>query len=133
MLRHHSFVLISGDAALFRTLLSVVLVCFFLSTRTSTAEDILIEAESFEDPGGWVLDTQFINTMGSPYLLAHGLGKPVKNAKTRFTAPVDGTYRVHVRTLNWIAKFNADGAPGIFQVLVDGKPLNASFGNIGKT
>jgi hypothetical protein len=132
MLRHHSFVFISGDTALFRKLLSVVLLCFFLSTRVSHAESILIEAESFQDPGGWVLDTQFINTMGSPYLLAHGLGKPVENAKTRFTAPIDGTYRLHVRTLNWVAKFNTDGAPGVFQVLVDGKPMSVSFGGKGK-
>ena len=30
-----------------------------------------------QDHGGWKLDTQFIETMGSPYLLAHGLGQPV--------------------------------------------------------
>ena len=47
----------------------------------------LIEAEHFKDYGGWTLDTQFIHTMGSPYLLAHGLGKPVENAKTVITIP----------------------------------------------
>ena len=41
-----------------------------------------IEAESFTNPGGWVLDTQFIDIMGSPYLMAHGMGKPVKDAET---------------------------------------------------
>ena len=40
---------------------------------------LLVEAESFQNPGGWSLDTQFIEIMGSPYLLAHGLGKPVKD------------------------------------------------------
>ena len=39
-----------------------------------------MEAEAFADRGGWVLDPQFMDQTGSPYLLAHGLGKPV--AKT---------------------------------------------------
>ena len=38
---------------------------------------MLVEAEAFEDLGGWTLDTQFTFEMGSPYLLAHGLGRPV--------------------------------------------------------
>ena len=38
------------------------------------ADPLLVEAESFQQPGGWSLDTQFIHIMGSPYLLAHGLG-----------------------------------------------------------
>lgn len=36
--------------------------------------DILVEAESFADRGGWKLDTQFIHEMGSPYLLASLVG-----------------------------------------------------------
>ncbi len=126
-------VLILGEAVVFQKSCVFILMYLLLSPGYSAAESILIEAESFQDPGGWVLDTQFIDTMGSPYLLAHGLGKRVKNAKTTFTAPADGTYRVHVRTLNWVAKFHAEGAPGIFQVLVDGQPLNISFGSTGKT
>src|SRR4051794_38675828 len=39
------------------------------------ADQVLVEAESFADPGGWVLDTQFTHVMGSPYLLAHGMGE----------------------------------------------------------
>ena len=38
------------------------------------AQQVLLEAESFESDGGWKLDTQFIDAMGAPYLLAHGLG-----------------------------------------------------------
>ena len=44
--------------------------------------DVLIEAEEFEDYGGWVLDAQFETEMGSPYLLAHGNGQPVADAHT---------------------------------------------------
>ena len=43
---------------------------------------ILVETEGFENYGGWSLDTQFMDIMGSPYLLAHGTGNPVSNAVT---------------------------------------------------
>ena len=37
------------------------------------ADNIFIEAESFDNKGGWVLDNQSMKQMGSSYLLAHGL------------------------------------------------------------
>ena len=43
---------------------------------------VLVEAEQFADLGGWVVDQQFMDQMGSPYLLAHGLGVPVRDATT---------------------------------------------------
>ena len=43
---------------------------------------ILVEAEDFASYGGWLLDSQFEAQMGSPYLLAHGLGRPVADAAT---------------------------------------------------
>jgi len=43
-------------------------------TPTEAKYEILIEAEEFDDFGGWTLDSQFETEMGSPYLLAHGLG-----------------------------------------------------------
>ena len=84
---------------------------------------MLLEAEQFTDTGGWDVDQQFMEQMGSPYLLAHGLGVPVKDAVTtvKFTSP--GTYRVWVRTRDWVAPWKAPGAPGKFQLLVNGKPL----------
>ena len=51
------------------------------------AGQILVEAESFADVGGWTVDAQFMDQMGSPYLLAHGLGKPVAPAETTVTFP----------------------------------------------
>ena len=38
----------------------------------SDAMMVLIEAEGFKKRGGWVLDQQFMDQMGSPYLLAVG-------------------------------------------------------------
>jgi hypothetical protein len=96
-----------------------------------SASDLLVEAESFTNPGGWSLDTQFIREMGSPYMLAHGLGKPVADATTTVKFDETGTYKVFVRTKDWVARWKAEGQPGRFQVLIDGKPLSETFGTKG--
>ncbi|MEZ6128299.1 MAG: FAD-dependent oxidoreductase [Planctomycetaceae bacterium] len=92
------------------------------------AQDVLVEAESFTTPGGWQLDTQFIREMGSPYLLAHGLGRPVQDATTTIEFSETGTYRVFVRTKDWVARWNAKGQPGKFQLLINGTALKETFG-----
>ncbi|MEZ6057794.1 MAG: FAD-dependent oxidoreductase [Planctomycetaceae bacterium] len=94
-------------------------------------EALLVEAESFDSHGGWQLDTQFIREMGSPYLLAHGLGKPVADAETTVNFPSTGTYQVFVRTKDWVARWKAEGQPGRFQLSVNGKPLATTFGTTG--
>ncbi|MDY0166434.1 MAG: FAD-dependent oxidoreductase [Thermoguttaceae bacterium] len=91
-------------------------------------QTILVEAEAFDELGGWVIDTQVMDQMGSPYLMAHGLGRPVADAVTRVKFPAVGTYRVLVRTRDWAATFGATESPGRFQVLVGGKPLPVVFG-----
>jgi hypothetical protein len=96
----------------------------------SGAEVVLVEAESFRDPGGWVVDPQFMDQMGSPYLLAHGLGRPVADAATGLDLPA-GSWRVWVRTMDWVARWNAPGAPGRFRVLLDGRALAPEFGAKG--
>ena len=68
------------------------------SAAAVPAVEVLVEAEGFADRGGWVVDQQFIDVMGSPYLLAHGMGRPVANARTTVEFPATGTYRVWVRT-----------------------------------
>jgi hypothetical protein len=95
------------------------------------ANRLLLEAENFRARGGWSLDTQFIHLMGSPYLLAHGLGTPVADATTTANFPAAGTYRVWVRTKDWVAHWQAPGAPGKFQVVIDGQPLAETFGTKG--
>src|SRR5687767_13182514 len=99
-----------------------------LTAKTIAADQLLVEAESFKDHGGWSLDTQFIQIMGSPYLLAHGLGSPVKDATTTVNFPSTGKYRVFVRTKDWVARWKAPGEPGRFQLLVNGRPLEETFG-----
>ncbi len=63
-----------------RTILAVLL--FFMCGAAAFAQGILVEAESFREKGGWAVDQQFMDKMGSPYLIAHGLGMPVADAVT---------------------------------------------------
>ena len=88
----------------------------------AAAASVAIPAQSFQT-GGWSLDAQFMDVMGSPYLLAHGLGVPVADALAAADVPTAGVYRVWARTRNW-----ADGAPGRFTVLVNGQVLEKTFG-----
>jgi len=89
-------------------------------------KDALIEAESFIDKGYWVTDPQFIQQMGSTYLMAHGMGTPVKNASTKVAMPAKGKYHLWARTKNW-APGNWD-APGQFKMAINGKTLDFVFG-----
>jgi hypothetical protein len=100
-------------------------------TLTTHAQQVLLEAEQFTDIGGWDVDQQSMDQMGSPYLLAHGLGVPVKDAVTTARFPAPGPYRVWVRTRDWVAPWKAPGAPGKFQLLVNGRPLAETFGTKG--
>ena len=95
------------------------------------AEIVLVESEGFDELGGWVLDQQFMDLMGSPYLLAHGLGYPVADARTEVRFKAKGPRRVWVRTKDWVAPWNAPGAPGRFQLLINGTPLATTFGTEG--
>ena len=45
-----------------------------------------VEAENFDDYGGWLLDTQFAHKMGSGYLIAPGVGKASAVAVTKLEA-----------------------------------------------
>ena len=87
---------------------------------------VLIEAESFAEKGGWVVDQQFSEQMGSFYLLAHGLGEPVDDAITVADFPDSGTYHVWVRTTNW--RPGPWDAPGRFLVRIEETRLDSIFG-----
>lgn len=102
-------------------LLFLVIVVF-----TGCKHEIFIECESFPDLGGWVVDPQFVEQMGSPYLMAHGMGNPVENAATTVQIPSNGTYHVWARTKDW-APGNWS-APGRFNIWLDGRPLPETMG-----
>lgn len=108
-------------------LVSVLLLCWAPDARPRVT---LVEAESFAELGGWSIDTATTLTVGSPYLLAHGLGRPVADARTGFSVARSAEYRVWVRTRDWVAPWGAPGAPGRFSLLVDGDLLEAEFGTV---
>lgn len=99
-----------------------------LAASSAFSQPVFVEAEAFEEHGGWKLDTQFIEIMGSPYLNAHGLGKPVEDAVTTVNFPEAGMWKVWARTKDWVAPWGAEGAPGRFQIVVDGKAIETEFG-----
>ena len=126
-MNRRQFIGTAGSASLF-LLAGGLTACV---NKKNTGEFVFLEAEQFEDRGGWDLDQQVMDQMGSPYLLAHGLGIPVKDATTEVKFPSIGTYRVWVRTRDWVAPWNVTGAPGKFQLMVNGTPLEETFGTKG--
>lgn len=71
-------------------------------------------------------DQQFVGQMGSPYLLAHGMGVPVNDASTQLKIPKAGTYHVWARTKNWVP--GAWEAPGRFYIAVNDRQLANQLG-----
>ena len=98
--------------------------CFF----SAKAQMVLVEAEQFQDKGGWTVDPLFMDQMGSPFLLAHGNGTPVANATTKVKFEKKGEYSVWIRTRNWNSPWDTKQAPGRFNILIDGKKLDQEFG-----
>jgi hypothetical protein len=114
------------DSPRFRTASVWLLAFFMLPISGAMAASVLVEAESFAEKGGWVVDPQFADVMGSPFLMAHGLGQPVADAVAKVAVPQAGQYRVLVRTRNWVP---GDWTPpGRFQVLVNGAALEYPSG-----
>ncbi|GAA4444386.1 FAD-dependent oxidoreductase [Ravibacter arvi] len=97
-----------------------------LVAANSLGQSMLIEAESFQEKGGWLVDPQFVEQMGSPYLLAHGLGEPVENAFTTVPFKEAGRYHVWVRTKNWVP--GNWTPPGRFKLKVATQVLQNEFG-----
>lgn len=86
------------------------------------AQPLIIHPQAF-DAGGWKLDSQFVDIIGTPYLLAHGKGNRVEDATAQIEIPQSGEYRVWAYARNW-----ADGAPGKFAVIVGGRRMDHVFG-----
>jgi len=112
-----------------QSILKICSISFIISNSIAcdkTNHELFIEAESFATKGGWVVDPQFVEQMGSPYLLAHGLGTPIENAKSEIKFPYAGSYHVWARTKNW-----APGdwqTPGRFKLIVNQVELESTLG-----
>ena len=89
---------------------------------------LIVEAEQFADQGGWQIDTQFVETMGSPYLIAHGLGNPVADATTEVEIAEAGDYQIWVRTIDWSEALGRPGGAGRFGLSVGGQRVGGELG-----
>ncbi len=104
-------------SAMLGLLASSSLLIVIMPAAAHAAPVVWLEAEAFADAGGWSRDTQHVDVMGSVYLLATGLGKPVKAATTTAEIPEAGRYRLWVRARDWLPAH----APGRFVVKVGSK------------
>jgi len=95
-----------------------------------SAAQLWVEAEQFENIGGWTIDSQFIDQMGSAYLLAHGLGAPVKPATTIVKFNDLHKYHIWVRTKDWAPY---PKGPGKFSISIANKTLPITFGQDGNS
>ena len=94
-------------------------------------DHIFIEAESFRQLGGWVVDTASMEHLHSAYVMAHGMGIPVEDAITEFTIAEDGEYRIWALTRDWTAVWNVKESAGRYVIKIDGTPLAATLGTNG--
>ena len=111
--------------------IACLMVCLLAFGLWASGDNIWLETENFKEKGGWVVDQQFMDEMGSPYLLAHGMGKAVADARTDFEVPATATYYIYVRTFNWTSPWHQGAGPGAFQLLVNGRSLVKSLGTEG--
>ena len=93
--------------------------------------EVFIDVESFADKGGWKVDQQFMDVMGSPYLLAHGAGVPVDDASQQVDLPGRGEWHVFARTFNWVSPWYDGEGPGKFKIVVNGETLSETLGGYG--
>ncbi len=127
----------------------LLIVALFITTACIASNpqkgkaSILVEAESFNNYGGWFDDTQFMDIMGSPYLIAHGIGEAVENASTTVSVEKAGAYQVWVRTYDWVARWRGEEwperkrakgeAPGRFSILINNNPIEGTYGTKGES
>lgn len=114
-----------------KKIIIIFLACLIYACHADAA-DMLIEAESFSVKGGWKIDQQFMDVMGSPYLIAHGMGIPVADATQNVVFAQTGKYCVYVRTYNWTSPWHKGKGPGQFTVCINGKQLPVVAGCEGE-
>ncbi|MGM0620111.1 MAG: FAD-dependent oxidoreductase [Bacteroidota bacterium] len=102
-----------------------------LTSFSQSKHSVFLEAENFEIKGGWVVDQQFMDLMGSSYLMAHGMGVPVADAVTTAEFPSTGEYTVFVRTFNWTSPWYDGEGPGKFRLVVNGEEMRPVLGAAG--
>lgn len=92
---------------------------------------VFIEAENFKNLGGWLIDSTSMETIGSSYVMAHGMGTPVDDAITEFYVSQETDYYVWALTRDWTAVWNVKDPIGKFCVKIDGNNLPQILGTNG--
>ena len=110
-----------------RLTLATVAACAAVAANAAT---VFVECESFQKKGGWSVDQQFMDQMGSPYLIAHGVGTPVADAETAVAIPEAAKYTIWARTRNWNAKW-ANEPAGKFRIALNNVELDRDLGTEG--
>ena len=80
----------------FRRPLIVALLAF--AALSAGGVQVYVEAESFAELGGWVVDPHSMKALGSSYVMAHGAGKPVADAVTEFSSTTAAASRFSTAT-----------------------------------
>ncbi len=93
--------------------------------------ELLIEAESFLEKGGWIVDQQSMESIHSSYIMAHGLGVPVEDAVTEINIAEDGEYYIWALTRDWTSVWGVKDSAGKFNLIVDGKSTGETLGTNG--
>ena len=116
------------------TLLAAVVAAALPSYAEANAATLYVECESFAELGGWVVDPHSMKALGSSYVMAHGVGKPVADATTKVDVPSAGRYAVWAKTRDWSHEWREGrgSAPGRFRVVVNGAALDAELGTEGR-
>lgn len=115
---------VRGQGRRLRVVILALLISLAGSSVNAADQVIWQEAESLSETGGWSNDSQHVDIMGSPYLLATGTGHPVADAVGNIPVREAGTYRLWVRCRDWYPPHS----PGQFNVSVGGKESSTSFG-----
>lgn len=87
-----------------------------------------LSATTFSDHGGWITDTQSMETLHSAYLMAHGIGTPVADAVTAIRIADTGTYHIYAYTRDWTKVWGRGTPAGRFQLAINGNPLPCELG-----
>ena len=97
------------------------------------ADNLLVEAESFSDRGGWVLDTQFIEKHGLSLFVGAWFGAPSQRCddQSEIPRPPESTRSLFERKTGWRSGIRR-GLRAKFQISVDGKRLETLLGTQGK-
>ena len=109
----------------------ILISALLFTTQHIYSAKLYVETESFSVKGGWVIDQQFMEQVGSSYLMAHGMGKPVSDAETTVLLPEKGIYSVYVRTYNWTSPWSDKKGAGQFKLIIGKTELPNVLGATG--